>query len=243
MIDIDINQIKHLYYTEEKSAPEIAVVFGCSPSIIVNRMKRNGMKFRSYSEAQKLKWSKMRIELDTAEVVRLYFEEHFNLAEVGKRLGVSSDTVRKRLLTAGYETRKRGESRHLRKPKPVRFTDAEVAEMQRLYCEEELSAGEIARQYNCCDETVRVHLKRNGVRLRTPKEAQALRRKKQAERKKEPVGGNSDSRPLSPSPEQVTPERILHLRREEDLTIDNIALKVSLTNLEVYNILQEVGGL
>ena len=237
MKNIDINRLKHLYYTEEKSAFEIAEIFGCDPMVIYGRMKKNGMQRRPYSEAQKIRYARDGLNLDLAEIVRLYFEEQLSLKKVGDRLGVSNDTVRKHLLAAGYVPRKRGESRRLRKSP---FTDTDLAEMVRLYCVEGQSSMEIASHYNCSDVVVRKVLKRHGVRLRTFKEAQALRRKKETVKKKDVVGGNSDSR-LLPK-EQVTPERILQLRNEENLTIDAIAARVSLTNLEVFNILQEAGG-
>ena len=111
---------------------------------------------------------------------------------------------RKCLVAAGYEIRKRGESRHPQKSRSSKFTDADLAEMERLYCQAEWSSAEIAYRYECCDLTVRAHLKNRGVRLRTPKEAQALRRKKEAAR------GTVAEICLVPDlpPEQVTPERI-----------------------------------
>ena len=237
MKNIDIHQIKHLYYTEKKSAFEIAEIFGCTPIVIYGRMKENGMQRRPYSEAQKIRYARDSLKLDLAEIVRLYFEEQLSLEAVGDRLGVSNDTVRKRLLAAGYAPRKRGELRRLRESE---FTDTDLAEMVRLYCEAGQSSMEIASRYNCSDVVVREHLKRHGVRLRTFKEAQALRRKKETERKSV---GETDLVAVSLPPDQVTPERILQLRHEENLTIDAIAVRVSLTNLEVYNILQEAGGL
>ena len=240
MIDIDINQLRHLYYNEKKSASEVAKILGCAPSVIYDHMKKNGLQRRSYSEAHKLWCAQKVLKINLAEIVRLYFDEHLSLAKVGARLGVSQDTVRNRLLTAGYETRKRGESRHPRKPRDSIFTDDDLAEMERLYCEAERSSAEIAWQFNCSDFTVRTHLKKRGVKLRTIKEAQALRRKKEAIRK--PTIAETSPVPTLP-PKQVTPERILQLRNDENLTIDAIAGKCSLSNLEVFNILQENGGI
>ena len=233
MKNIDIHQIKHLYYIKKKSAMEIAEIFGCTPIVIYGHMKENGMQRRPYSEAQKIRYARDGLNLDLAEIVHLYFEEQLSLVAVGDRLGVSYCTVRKRLLAAGYALRKRGELRRLRESS---LTDTDIAEMVRLYCEEEQSSMEIASQYNCSDVVVRKYLKRHGVRLRTFKEAQALRRKKEIERK-----SVRETAPLPP--EQVTPERILQLRNDENLTIDAIAGRCSLSNLEVFNILQEAGGL
>ena len=235
MKDIDIHQVAHLYYHEKKSVYEIAEIFGCVHSVIYARMKENGLPRRSYSEAHTIRYSQKQIKIDLAEIVRLYFEEQLPLIEVGTRLGVCHTTVRKCLVAAGYEIRKRGESRHPQKSRSSKFTDADLAEMERLYCQAEWSSAEIAYRYECCDLTARAHLKNRGVRLRTPKEAQALRRKKEAAR------GTVAEICLVPDlpPEQVTPERIHQLRNEEGLRIDIIAEMCSLSNLEVYNILQE----
>ena len=180
MKNIDINQVAHLYYHEKKSVYEIAKIFGYrSPSSIYACMKENDMQRRSYAEAHTIRYSQKCLKLDLAETVRLYFDEHLTLAEVGKRVGAAGITVSKRLVAAGYEIRNRGESRHPQKSRSSKFTDADLAEMERLYCQAEWSSAEIAYRYECCDLTVRAHLKRLGVRLRTPKEAQALRRKKE----------------------------------------------------------------
>ena len=231
---IDMDQLKHLYYRQKKSAFEVAEIFGCSPAVIYGRMKKHGMQCRSYSESQKIRYAQVGLNLDITEIVHLYFQERLTLVEVGIRLGVSSCSIRRRLIAAGYQMRKRGASRYPYQSSGSRFTDADFTEMERLYCQAEWSSAEIASRYNCSGLTVREHLKRRGVRLRTTQEAQALRRKKETER-------NSDSRRLPP--EQVTPERILQLRNEEHLTIDAIAGRCSLSNLEVYNILQEMGGI
>lgn len=245
MKNVDINQIKHLYYHKKKSAYEIAKRFDCDPAIIYAHMEKNGMQRRSKSESQKIRYNnrvydETKVESELAEMVRLYFEEYLSLAEVGKRLRVSHSTVRERLLTAGYQIRKSGEARHLRKSGGRIYTEADLSEMKRLYCEEELSSAEIARRFDCYDLTIRTHLEQQGVRLRTLKEAQALRRKKEAEKKKMvEVRHIPDRIPK----EQVTPARILQLRNEENLTIDAIAERCSLSNLEVYKILQEMGGI
>ena len=282
MKNIDINQVSHLYYHEKKSVYAIAEIFGCTPTVIYGHMQKNGLQRRSYSEAHRMRYSQKLITINLAEIVRLYFEEQLTLIEVGEQLGICSDLVRKRLIAAGYERRKAGESRHPRKSRGSKFTDADLAEMERRYCQAEESSAEIAYRYDCCEMTVRAHLRQLGVRLRTPQEAQALRRKKekQVSRREDrdrttscAVRGTVGETRLEPvlPPEQVTPsenretsvcesrtegngsahrqrneqnprfsvERILQLRNEENLTIDAIAGRCSLSNLEVYNILQE----
>ena len=248
MISIDLEELKRLYYDEQKSGFEIARHFQTFPQVIYNRMRKHGLQRRPCAEAQKLRYAKteagIRIFTNIDEIVHLYFEEKLTLKEVGARIGVSHATIQNRLLTAGYKCRNKGESLHLcpSNKGTSMFTASELAEIGRLYSEEERSAHDIAFQYDCSDATIRNYLKRIGVQMRTVPEAQVLRRKKEQAQ----AGGQHEasiSRQLKELPalplEEVTPARVLELRHKDNLTIDAIAKVCSLSNLEVYNILQD----
>lgn len=288
MKNIDIDQIKHLYYREKKSSYKIAKILGCSVSTIQNRMKQHDMPLRSIAEARKYRNGRRSpsADLDITEIARLYFDEQLSLAGVGERMGVSGTVIRGKLLNAGYTIRSRSEVKH-RRGRPSRFTEADVSEMERLYFEEELSLEKVAKSFKCAPMTVRNKLEERGFQLRTVKGAQALYQKKKKEGKKSvkcskvgklgscksDVGvpnassNSTDSQTLqtrkrSPetytppkrlgkvfepipllSPEEVTPERIVQLYREDDLMIDDIAVVCSLSRVEVFNILKENGVL
>ena len=245
MISIDLEELKRLYYDEQKSGFDIARHFQTFPQVIYNRMKKHGLQRRSASGGQTLRYAKTGIILNIDEIVHLYFDEKLTLTEVGARIGVSHATIKNRLSAAGYKCRNSGDSRYpcpsKKQKRSCMFTEADLTEIGRLYCEEERSAHDIAFQYDCSDSTIRNHLKRIGVQMRTIPEAQALRRKKE-EAKTEDHHQTTISRQLKQlpplTPEQVTPDRVLELRHKRNLTIDAIAKVCSLTNLEVYNILQ-----
>ena len=181
MISIDIQELKRLYYDEQKSGFEIARHFQTFPQVIYNRMRKHGLQRRPCAEAQKLRYAKteagIRIFTSIDEIVHLYFEEKLTLKEVGARIGVSHATIQNRLLTAGYKCRNKGESLHLcpSNKGTSMFTASELAEIGRLYSEEERSAHDIAFQYDCSDATIRNYLKRIGVQMRTVPEAQVAR--------------------------------------------------------------------
>ena len=163
-----------------------------------------------------------RIKLDIAELARLYFEEELTLKEVGARLGISKSPIRQRLLEAGYTLRSRNNT--------SMFSDEEVAEIVRLYVEEEESGEELAYQFDCSGTTIREYLKKKGV-LRNREDAQRLRRKKVA------IENNRPPEPILKSTEPATPENIRRLRDEENLRIDEIAQRTGLSNVEVFEIL------
>ena len=216
MISIDIQELKRLYYDEQKSGFEIARHFQTFPQVIYNRMRKHGLQRRPCAEAQKLRYAKteagIRIFTSIDEIVHLYFEEKLTLKEVGARIGVSHATIQNRLLTAGYKCRNKGESLHLcpSNKGTSMFTESELAEIGRLYSEEERSAHDIAFQYDCSDATIRNYLKRIGVQMRTVPEAQVLRRKKEQAQ----AGGQHEasiSRQLKQLP-------ALHSRRSDSCT-------------------------
>ncbi|MCY3722562.1 MAG: hypothetical protein OXG97_10110 [Candidatus Poribacteria bacterium] len=275
MKNIDINQIKYLYYDEEKSSIEIAKIFDCSPATIRNWMKKHNLPRRPKKEAHKNQTGPPGIDIDLDELVRLYFEKQLPLAVIGAQKGTSGTTIRSKLLKAGYTLR----SDRIRSSK---FTDTDVSEMERLYLEEELALQMIAERFKCTAVTVGTQLKKRGIRLRNPKQAQVLRQKKEKAGVEESVKsakvGKSDSVEKTPlpnsqtselpnsqtfsktytppkrfgkvfepipliPPEEVTPERILQLRQQDDLTLDDIAAVCSLSTVDVYNILIENGSL
>ena len=231
MKNIDMAEVQRLYYDEEMSTFEVGLELEASPDTIQSRMRAAGMQLRTRSEAQKCRTRNQRggsrsKYVDVDKAAYLYFERELSTAKIGKILGVSFQTIRNRLKAAGYTLRGR-----LKK----KYGDSEITEMVRLYCEEELSAGEIAFRYGCCDVTVRKYLKERGVRLRTSKESQELRRQKEAAAK------SKASAPVLK--EAVTPALVVELRKNENLTIDAIAEQCGLENIEVYAVLQSEGVL
>lgn len=178
MKNIDIDQIKHLYYHEKKSGYEIAAIFGCSVGTIYNKMRQHDLPLRSISEAHRNKNARgPRGDLDMTEIVRLYFEEQLSMMCIGERMGVSGTMIREKLLKADYTLRTRYEIAHLR-VRSSKFTETDVSEMERLYVKEELSLKKVAERCNCTAATVGNKLRERGVRLRTPEEARALRQRK-----------------------------------------------------------------
>ena len=90
-----------------------------------------------------IRYSQKCLKLDLAETVRLYFDEHLTLAEVGERVGAAGNHRIKRLVAAGYEIRNRGEVEASSKITEFQVHGCRPAEMERLYCQAEWSSAEI----------------------------------------------------------------------------------------------------
>ena len=231
-------EVERLYYDEKQSVKAVADALGVSPGCIQARMKKAGLKLCSKSNAS----TPRKIRIDIEKATDLYFRKGLTLVQVGARMGVSGFVVRNCLVDAGYEIRQKGETKSGKRVTTSKFTDADLAEMVRLYCEEWLSSKEIAGQFDCSDVSVRNKLKQQGVVLRTGKESQALRRKKES--------GDHPAKHAKPPAtvvripkSEVTPAVIVGLRKDENLTIDAIAERCGLENMEVYTVLQSEGVL
>lgn len=98
---LDEQTLKHLYYSDEKSAAEIANQFGCSESTVLDRMERCGVERRSQSEAQPNQYP----GLDGSTLDELYREDHLSMADIADRFGCSPSTVFERCKEYGIEIR------------------------------------------------------------------------------------------------------------------------------------------
>ena len=86
------------------------------------------------------------------------YQSGMTLAQVGWRVGTSSEAVRERLLRAGYTLRPSG---------PVRLTEAQLDDVARRY-ESGERVDDIAAAYGLSASAVRKRLRRAGVEMRRP---------------------------------------------------------------------------
>ena len=96
-IDLDLKEIVRLYFEERLTTKEVGDRLGVSAGVVYRRLKDAGYQLRTLAMR--------RINVDIAELVRLYFEEHLSLMEISLRLDISPDPIRKRLVEAGYQLR------------------------------------------------------------------------------------------------------------------------------------------
>lgn len=147
------------YVAQDKSTQEIADKYGCKRNTIqcwlakhkikkeiVNPMKRNSKPY----------WSKTFLEEE-------YINKGKSIHEIADECGVKGKTI-------SYWMSKEGISK--RRESKTKFDDETVIEIIRLYCDEKMSANQIAKLYNTTHRTVLNLLKRNGVHIRNLSEAQ-----------------------------------------------------------------------
>lgn len=126
-LDLDIEEIKRLYYDEKKSLVAIGEILGCCDEVVRERMEEHGLKRRSNTASRNRK----SLPLDVSEIVRLYTEELLPLTQIGERFDVGYTTIRDRLVKAGVQLRTKKDAQRLRhRSKSSQEKDEQSAQFQ-----------------------------------------------------------------------------------------------------------------
>jgi transposase len=99
-------------------------------------------------------------------LVRLYVDERLTMREIGERLGVGKSTIHYWLDDYGIDRRRGGTPAATR---PDRET------LVRLYLHEKQSLEDIATEFDVSRETVRTWCRRDGIALRSKRDAARVR--------------------------------------------------------------------
>lgn len=239
---VDLQQVKDLYYGEELSVPKVAERMGLPGHIVYLEMKKYGLPRRTKSEAQQLRVWGHRSSVPTSEIERLYFDEEKTLVETAEILSLSYGCVRTRLLEAGHQLRSRKEARLLCKGgrASVEFDVEEKHWIRKYYCDDGCSLATIGLRFSVSGPKIRQVLVDMGIKIRTLSEAQQLRRENMKRRFQEHIPDPVEVQPVLDESE-VSSALVVQLRNESNLKIDEIAARCSLTNMEVYAILEQAG--
>lgn len=118
------------------------------------------------------------------------------------------------------------------------FSEEEQSEMRRLYCDDKHSMAMVGFHFEVSPQIIKRTLLEMGVELRTLKESQQIRRDRNSERHEKRVSEKVD-KVLEDS--EVSESKVVELYKSGDFLLDEIALKCSLTRMEVYEILKDAG--
>ena len=238
--DIDVDILKDLYYGERLSVTDVAKRLGVPWHSVYNSMKRYGLKRRSRSEAQQIRYEGSYKGPSIEKILALYFDQELSSFEVARRVGLSQSTIRDRINNAGYSLRTVSESRLRQKVGRVLivFPEDQQEEIRDLYCVDKLSFATIGVRFDVSPQIIKRTLLDMGVVLRTSKESQQIRRNRELEFQEKEVLENVGE-VLDAS--AVSEEIVIDLYKKEGLLLDEVALKCSKSRGEVYKILRDAG--
>jgi transposase len=141
--------VKRLYVTEQRSIHKIAKLLDCSPSSILYRCKKYGIKLRPRMKVIK--------GLNESTLHRLYVKEGKSINKIAKKFACSHSVIESRCKQYGIQ---------LRSPRRIKGLTKSV--LQKLYVKEGKTVREIAKIIGCSREPVRLKCKQFDVPLRRP---------------------------------------------------------------------------
>ena len=106
---VDIEKMFDMYVNQRISSREIGEKLNVSLSTVCNKLKELGVKMRTSTEAQHART----IELDIVKLEDMYVNQKMSCPEIGKIMGVTPVTIRKKLKILGIPRRSRSEARAL----------------------------------------------------------------------------------------------------------------------------------
>ena len=177
LMDEQEQEVCRLYVEEEMNTVELGRMFGVTQGCIYLILIRRGIKTRTISEAQGGITDEQELE-----VCRLYVEEEKSSRDLGRMFGVTKRPILNILKRRGVKRRTSGGEAQKGRPnmKNRALTDEQEQEVEYLYLEEEKSSRDLGRMFGVSQGCISLILKRRGIKMRTSKEAQQLRFKKQA---------------------------------------------------------------
>src|SRR5882724_4312219 len=104
---VDTAELARLYFEERLPVKKIGDKLGISAASVWDRLMRAGFKLRKHRGGPVAKAS-------VAELSKLYFDDGLSANQVGEKVGIGGETVRKRLRNAGFTLRPVTEARNLR---------------------------------------------------------------------------------------------------------------------------------
>lgn len=147
------------YVVKDRSSQEIADEYGCKRNTVQQWLAKHKISKDNVKRVYKLK------PYNTYDY--LYYHHVVldkSIREIASENGVSYDTIRSNLVTNGIKINKRNTHK--------KYSEAEIDNMVKLYCEDRLSTNKIAEIYSTNHGLVKRYLQSRGIKTRNMVEAQ-----------------------------------------------------------------------
>ena len=147
------DELRRLYVVEELDDDEIARRFGVATWAVTRRRRAGGIV---RDRRRKIRPS------PGAEVLAVRISDGKTVAEIGTEFEAPAATVRRWLDHVGIEYPR------ARPRRAASRVELDIAEIRRLYVDEELTAREVGARLGCSSRVVLRHLHDNAIPVRTP---------------------------------------------------------------------------
>ena len=231
--DLYFETVKRLYFNDMLSIKEVSKKTGVSITIVQRLIHENGLKTRTKSESQRLRFAKKRENINLNEVLCLYFDEKQGIPVIAKKFRVACSYIKRVIEDAGYKTRNQSEANSLaRRHRNIVFTEQETDEILRLYTVEKLSTAHISQKFNVSTPIIRRLLQSRNIEIRPS----SFYRKTREEKRNYPqLTAPETVQKLDAT--EINKKKVHELRYVENKSLAEIAKMAGLSTVEVYSIL------
>ena len=231
---VRIEDIKRLYFDEQLPLGEVAKRLETTDQIVRDAMDENGIKRRSASERQKLRFAQERVEIPIDEVLRLYFDEEERLNIIGKKYRRAPNYIKTMIEGAGHQIRNKSEAGCVsNRKRRILFTAEETDEIVRLYTVEKVSNVHLADKFQVSTPVMRRFLRSQNITLRSSAE----QRKIQGAGRRKPPELTAPETVEKLDATEINKEKVHELRYVENKSLAEIAAMAGMSTVEVYSIL------
>jgi len=139
--NIPKKELENLYLKKKLSQSEIAKMYGCNRSVIINRLKKYDIKMRTQAEISDLRF---KINIPKHKLKNLYTNQRLSSVNIANLYNCDPTIIRRLLKKHKIKIRTKTESRKL-------FYNINIPKKKlgKLYLKEKLSSVEIAKKFNC----------------------------------------------------------------------------------------------
>ncbi len=234
MLNICHEKVITLYVEKKLSTAAIGKIVGCSYTTVVNILQKNGVRLRTASEAQKIRFANSlfkqlkRCPETKKKLIEAYCEQEKTLVECGELIGVSGSLIGKLFSAWGIDI-----SVYERRGGQVKIDTLPVKQVIHDYVEEEMSLVETGQKYGVSATMICTLLERHGIERRTLSEARAAAwRKWHKQRERTETLVAREDTPVGTLAEQVQ-----FLRKERNMLVQDIVAFLKVDAADVYSVL------
>ena len=216
---------------QKKSTRVLAKEFSVSTGLILKVLRLHNVPIRPRGGPNQKDCIKNNTKFK-AKAIHLYFNEKLNLAECGRRLGVTGSYLSILMQKWDLPRRKSDESAH-------KWQRLDADKIVHLYTKKMQSTANIARLFDVSPAVIVQVLKSKSIKRRTPSQLQELIRENQKidNLPKVVIVTDSDLSDIS------IEEKILSMREKQNAKIQDIATTLDISTVDVFSVLRNAGTL
>ena len=161
-VDIDTEFAIDMYVNQGMSLTKIGEIFDVTRNTIRERLKEKNITIKSSTQALREIREK---QVDIEKMVDMYVNQKIKVAEIGKKLNIHRDTVRRKLRSLGVRMQSQREAHTI---------ELDIVKLEDMYVNQKMSTTQIGKIMGVNPKTILNKLKILGIPRRSKSEAVSL---------------------------------------------------------------------